>query len=235
MPTTILDLPADLRARIWNLCIGARSSKPVYPLSAFSTTPALCHVNKQILSESLPIYYASTDFIITISPLFAIHKDLGAVNWLQRMGSAHAKLIRSLYFDFDNGHLSFMRDSDSGYMKVASFTVSFCDKYGNPLVHVQPRVRASISALLAKAFMSPKLLQGIQQFIAYALARCRTLGRCNIGGTATAEGFYCGTARLMGEDKNSLGQALQLWRQQGVTWEMRQKGREQVLEMAKTQ
>jgi hypothetical protein len=96
----LLDLPQELRDQIYGYLMLKQKTHitmlPHYSCSqslVSAAQPALCYVNKQIRTETLPIFYSSNLFLAELSD----DTDLAvAKNWLAAIGNENLRHLRRL-------------------------------------------------------------------------------------------------------------------------------------------
>lgn len=186
--TGLLDLPVQLRSRIWSLAL--QSSTPVYPLGAFDASqPPLTRVNKQVRAEALPIYYAQTKFFITTSSPYGLHRDTGASNWLARIGTSNSRYITFIHFDFGQGYFTLERTARGTPWRLTTFCLALAPLGPGATPGLKAKVKESISVLVKNHTLSGRLVRAVLLFLAWLVARPASAPKM-LGTSITAAQFY---------------------------------------------
>jgi hypothetical protein len=99
---TLLALPAELRNHIWNYALPSEPQTFRFTYSLYQPAPAVLHVNRQIRSDALGLYYTDREFNFCVH-----HRNTHQlIAWLSHLDTParkalllYPKVIIIRYFD----------------------------------------------------------------------------------------------------------------------------------------
>lgn len=90
---SLLDLPAELRLRIYDYLPELCSSRPT--VNSVHTTPAICRTSRQLHYETVPIYARNSRFLIQTDASTSYGVDRTTL-WLRALGPCGIEHVRDL-------------------------------------------------------------------------------------------------------------------------------------------